>query len=128
MRTSVIAAMLALASTVLFAAEGPVLFHVTVKSEGRIVDSPSFLATVGQPATVRLSSGVAVEALAKPAEPDGRAWTQVRITYFETPSSRFVQEMSMQHQYGLRTGLFEYTDPANRRYLIKVGGEPPNTR
>jgi hypothetical protein len=123
MRTSVVAALMAFASSVVGAAEGPVMFHVTVKSDGRIVESPSFLATVGQPATVRLSSGIAVEALAKPLEADGGAWTQVRITYFETPTSRFVQEMSSYSQYGLRTGSFEYTDPTNRRYLIKVGGQ-----
>jgi hypothetical protein len=111
------------AAAAAIAAEGPVMFHVTVKSDGRIVESPSFLAAVGQPATVRLSSGVSVEALAKPVESTGGAWTQVRITYFETPTSRFVQEMSMHNQYGLRTGSFEYTDPANRRYLIKVGGQ-----
>lgn len=123
MRTSVVAALMAFASAAAIAAEGPVMFHVTVKSDGRIVESPSFLATVGQPATVRLSSGVAVEALAKPVESDGGAWTQIRITYYETPSSRFVQEMSMYNEFGLRTGSFEYTDPTNLRYLIKVGSQ-----
>jgi hypothetical protein len=97
------------------------MFHISVKSDGRVVESPSFLANVGQPATVRLSSGIAVEALAKPMEADGRGWTQVRITYFETPDSRFVQEMSMQHRNGLRTGSFDYTDPMNRRYRIEIG-------
>jgi len=125
MRTSIIAALVAFGSAVANAAEGPVMFHVTVKGAGGVVESPSFLAAVGQPATVRLSSGVAVEALAKPVESDGGAWTQVRITYFETPTSRFVQEMSMHNQFGLRTGSFEYTDPSNRRYLIKVGGKRP---
>ena len=31
----------------------------------------------------------------------------------------------MLNKYGMRTGSFEYTDPANRRYLIKVGGQHP---
>jgi hypothetical protein len=119
---SVVAALAMCGSVVVMAAEGPVMFYVTVKSDAG-VESPSFLAKVGQPATIRLSSGIAVEALAKPVEPDGGAWTQVRITYFETPSSRFVQEMSMHNKHGLRTGSFEYTDPANRRYVIKVGGQ-----
>ena len=118
---SVMAVLAMCGSVVVAAAESPVMFRVTVKSDGGGVESPSFLATVGQPATIRLSSGVAIEALAKPVEADGGAWTQVRITYFETPTGRFVQEMSMHNKFGLRTGSFEYTDPANRRYLIKVG-------
>ena len=118
-----VVATLAMCGSLAVAAEGPVMFHVMVKSDGDRVESPSFLAAIGQPATIRLSSGVAVEALAKPAESDGGAWTQVRITYFETPTSRFVQEMSMHNKHGLRTGSFEYTDPANRRYVIKVGGQ-----
>lgn len=121
MRTSIAAVLLALVSPVALAVEAPVMFRITVKSDGQIVDSPSFLANVGQPATVRLSSGIAIEALPKPMEADGRGWTQVRITYFDTPDSRFVQEMSMQHHHGLRTGSFEYTDPMNRRYRIEIG-------
>ena len=117
---SVLAALVICMPLMVTAAEGPVMFHVTVKSEGGAVESPSFLATVGQPATIRLSSGVSVEALAKPADPDGGAWTQVRITYFETPDSRFVQEMSMHNHFGPRTGSFEYTDPTHRRYVISV--------
>jgi hypothetical protein len=121
MRTSVVAALMLLAPLVASAAEGPVMFYVTVRGDGGVVESPSFLAAVGQPATVRLSSGVTVEALAKPIEADGGAWTQVRITYFETPTSKFVQEMATLNKFGMRTGSFEYTDPANRRYVIKVG-------
>ena len=120
---SVVATLAMCGSLAVAAAEGPVMFHVTVKGEGGSVESPSFLAAIGQPATIRLSSGVTVEALAKPAESDGGAWTQVRITYFETPTARFVQEMSTHNKFGMRTGSFEYTDPANRRYVIKVGGQ-----
>ena len=121
MKTSVVAVLLsATASVAVAATEPPVMFHVTIKSD-RGVESPRFLATVGEPATVRLADGVAVEALAKPMEADGRAWTQVRITYFDTPDSKFVQEMSMHHQPGQRTGSFEYTDPTNRRFVIEIG-------
>jgi hypothetical protein len=95
MRTAVVAALMMFGSAVVAAAEGPVMFHVTVKGDGGLVES------------------------------DGGAWTQVRITYFETPTSRFVQEMATLNKHGLRTGSFEYTDPTNRRYLIKVGGQRP---
>jgi hypothetical protein len=54
---------------------------------------------------------VAVEALAEPMEADERGWTQVRITIFDTPDSKFVQELPMRHLYGLRTGISEYTKP-----------------
>jgi hypothetical protein len=113
--------LLGLSPLIATAGEDPVMFRVTVKEGGRVIASPSFLANVGQPATVRLASGLSLEALPKPAEPDGRAWTQIRITYFETPDSKFVQEMQMRHLDALRTGSFEYTDPAQRRYVVQVG-------
>ena len=106
---------------VALADEGPVKFHVIVKKDDHVLYSPSFLASVGQPASIRLSDGIAIEALAKPIEADGRAWTQVRITYFETPDSKFVQEMSTHHKMGLRTGTFEYTDPSGRRFVVEIG-------
>ena len=121
MRIAIAAVLLAAALPVNAADEAPVLFRVIVKNHGQVVDSPSFLAKVGEPATVRLSDGISIEALAKPTGSDGRGWTQVRITYLDTPDSKMVQEMSMQHRSGLRTGSFEYTDPTNRRYVIQVG-------
>jgi hypothetical protein len=62
-----------------------------------------------------------IEALTKPAEGDGRAWTQVRITWLETPDSKFVQKMSLHHHMGQRSGSFEYSDPSNRRFVIELG-------
>jgi hypothetical protein len=101
--------------------ESPVLFRVTVKEDGRVIASPSFLAKVGEAASIRVDPSLSIEGLAKPADPDGRAWTQIRITYFETPDSRLVQEMQMRHPAAMRTGSFEYTDPANRRYVVRIG-------
>lgn len=122
MKTFIAAVALAFGSTVVGAApDDPVFFRVTVQKDGRVTDSPSFLAAVGQPVTLRLSDGLTVEALAKPVESDGGVWTQVRITYFETPESRFVQEMSMHHPHGDRDGSFEYTDALKRRFVIQVG-------
>lgn len=43
----------------------------------------------------------------------------VRITYFDTGESKFVQEMSMRHRLA-EGGSFEYTDPAKRRYVVVV--------
>ena len=122
MKTLVAAALLTAASTMAIGAESPVKFRVTVKKDGHMLESPTFLATVGQPVTLRLKDGLTVEALAKPVEADGRAWTRVRITYIEAPDSKFVQEMSMHHPKGQRTGSFEYTDPSKRRFVIDVGG------
>ena len=121
MRTAIAAVLLTLAAPLAVAAENPVLFRVTVKSDGQVIDQPSFLATVGQSAKVSLSSGGAVEARAKPAEADGRSWTQVRIIYSETSDAKFVHEMSLHHSPGQRTGSFDYTDPFNRRFRIEVG-------
>lgn len=117
---TLIAAFVLLGSTVVAAAEDPVFFRVTVKQAGQVTDSPSFLADVGKPVTLRLKDGLTIEALTKPAEDDGRSWTQVRITYFDTPDSKFVQEMSMRHEKGQRAGSFEYSDPSNRRFVIQV--------
>ena len=125
MRTLIAAIVLTFGTTLAAAgADDPVFFRVIVKKDGRLTDSPSFLATVGQPVTLRLTDGLTVEALAKPVESDGGAWTQVRITYFETPDSKFVQEMSMHHPQGQRDGSFEYSDPSKRRFVIQVGGNP----
>ena len=122
MKTSIVAVALTFASTLALAGEAPVLFKISVKKDGKVLYSPSFLANVGEPATVRLEEHLAVEALAKPAEADGRAWTQVRVTFFDTPDAKQVYEMSMHHKFpGLRTGSFEYTDPLQRRFLITVG-------
>jgi hypothetical protein len=113
--------LLGLSPLIAIADEGPVMFRVTVKEGGRVIASPSFLANVGQSATIRLSDSLSIEALPKAAESDGRAWTQIRIKYFETPDSKFVQEMQMRHPVAMRTGSFEYTDPANRRYVVAIG-------
>ena len=121
MKTGITGFLLALAATFAVAAEDPLFVRVTVKADGRVVDQPSFLAAVGQPATVSLTSGGSVEALAKPAEADGGSWTQVRITYSETRDGKFVHEMSLHHSPGLRSGSFDYTDPFNRRFTIQVG-------
>jgi hypothetical protein len=121
MKALVAAVFLTVASNMAIGAESPVKFHLTVKKDGHVLESPTFLAAVGQPVTLRLKDGLTVEALAKPIEADGQAWTRVRITYFETPDSRFVQEMSMHHPKGQRTGSFEYTDPSKRRFVIDVG-------
>ena len=111
----------ALATSAVAAEEGAVMFRVTVKDGDRVIASPSFLANVGRAATIRLGDGLAIEALPKPVEPDGRSWTQIRITYFETEDSKFVQEMQMRHRVSDRSGSFEYTDPAQRRYVVVVG-------
>lgn len=121
MKTRLAVILLGLSPLIANAGDDPVMFRVTVKEGGSVIASPSFLANVGQPATVRLASGLTLEALPKPAEPDGRAWTQIRITYFETPDAKFVQEMQMRHLDAQRTGSFEYTDPTQRRYLVEVG-------
>ena len=103
------------------ASDGSVLFRVSVKQDGRDIASPSFLARVGEPTTVKMGSDLKLEALAKPREANGEAWTQIRITYFETPDASMVQEMTMRHPDGVRAGSFEYTDPAKRRYVVQVG-------
>ena len=124
MKTLIVAFALAMAfgsSLVAAAPDETVYFRVTVKKDGQPTDSPSFLAAVGKPVTLRLSDGLTIEALAKPVELDGGTWTQVRITYFETQDSKFVQEMSMHHPKGEpRAGSFEYSDPSNRRFFIQV--------
>jgi hypothetical protein len=61
-----------------------------------------------------------VEVLAKPVEPDGRSWTQVRIIYSDTSDGTFVHEMSLHHSPGERAGSFDYTDPFKRRFTIEV--------
>ena len=107
-------AMLALVSAQAFAAPGNVLFAVTVKKDGIVTESPRFLAEVGRPATLRLPDGLSIEGLTDPPEADGRAWTKVRITYFQGSDSKFVQEMSMHHAIA-QGGSFEFTDPAQHR-------------
>ena len=101
--------------------EGPVLFRVSVKLDGRDIASPSFLAKVGEPTTIKIGDDLKLEALAKPKQANGDAWTQIRITYFETPDGHMVQEMTMRHPHGVRTGSFEYTDAVKRRYVVQVG-------
>jgi hypothetical protein len=68
---------------------------------------------------MRLSGGLSVEALTKAPEPDGRSWTQVRITYFETGDSKFVEEMSMHHTIA-EGGSFEFTEPGKHRRFVVV--------
>lgn len=121
MKSMLAAMLLALSPLVATAGEDPVLFRVSVKEDGRVIASPSFFAEVGRPATIRLENGLAIEALPTPFEPDGHGWTQVRITFFETPDTTMVQEMRMRHKYALRTGSFEFTDPTNRRFVVRIG-------
>lgn len=121
MMKTLAAAFVTLASSAAFAAEAPVMFHLTVKKDGHVLESPSFMAAIGKTVTLKLHDGLTVEALAKPVEADGGAWTQVRITYFQTPDSKLVQEMSMHHPHGARAGSFEYTDPSKRRFVIEIG-------
>ena len=97
MRTVIATLVMALAPSITVAAERPLMVRVTVKSGGQVIDQPSFLANVGQPATVSLSSGGSVEVLAKPVEPDGRSWTQDRITFSEDSDAKSVEEMSLHH-------------------------------
>ena len=121
MKRVIVAMAVLLAANVSATPEETVRFSVTVKHEGQLLGAPSFLAYVGRPASMRFGEGMAVEALAEPFDAEGRAWTKVRITTFETEDSQFVQEMRMRHRHGLRTGSFEYTDGAKRRYVILVG-------
>jgi hypothetical protein len=122
-KASIAALVLSLASGTAIAGESPVLFQLTVQKDGRVLYSPKVLAAVGETATVRLSDGLSFAVLAKPFDADGRAWSQVRITFFETDDSKMVQEMSMRHKFGFRTGSFEYTDPTNRRFVVRVGSD-----
>lgn len=108
-----IAAAMVLASGQAYAAQGNVLFAVTVKKDGVVTESPKFLAALGQAATVRVP-GLSIEGLTNPPEADGRVWTKVRITYLQAPDSKFVQEMSMHHTMA-EGGSFEFTDPAQHR-------------
>ena len=121
MKILIAAVLLTLGSTVAVGSDEIVKFTVTVKEGDRLIASPTFLANIGRPASIRLGDSLTVEALAKPPESNGHSWTQVRITYFETEDSKFVQEMHMRHKLPLRTGSFEYTDPAQRRYVVEVG-------
>ena len=120
MKTLIVGAVIGLASINAYPAQNNVLFAVTVKKDGVVIDSPKFLATVGQPATVRLPDGLTIEGLTNPPGADGRVWTKVRITYFEASDSKMVQEMSMRHTIA-QGGSFDFTDPAqHRKFEISV--------
>ena len=93
------------------------LFEINVKKDGELIAKPSVLAAMGQPVSLRIGGGIAFEASSEPAETAGNYWSKIRITYFETPDSRMVQEMSMRHDDG---GSFEYTDPSGRRFVVYV--------
>jgi hypothetical protein len=119
MKTSIVAALLISASGLVQASDDRVLFAVTEKTDGVVTASPSFVATVGQAASVRLADGLSIEALTKEPEPDGRSWTQVRITYFEASDSKFVQERSMRHTLA-EGGSIEFTEPTKHKRFIVV--------
>jgi hypothetical protein len=113
----IVAAAVAFSSLPALAAD-TLFFEVNVRKDGELIEKPAFLATVGQPVTIRLGSGLTFEAASEAAEKPGNYWSKIRITYFETPESRFVQEMTALHDAD--GGSFEYTDPAQRRYFVKV--------
>jgi hypothetical protein len=55
-KSSIVAALLISVSSLAHAAGDNVRFAVTVKTDGVVTDSPSFVAAVGQAASVRLRS------------------------------------------------------------------------
>ena len=120
MRIPIALTLLMLAPMGVMAGEETAKFRVSVKKDGRVIASPTFRARVGQPASIRIGEELTLEALAKPVESDGRAWTQIRITYSETEDAKLVHEMHLRHGVGSDGGSFEYTDPLNRRYLVQV--------
>jgi len=105
------------------ASDDTVMFNVRVTQNGEQIAAPSFLAKVGEPATIRMGQGLlsfAIEALAKPPESDGLAWTKIRITTFETEDARMVQEMEMRTRPGDRNGSFGYNGPQKRYYYVEM--------
>lgn len=93
-----------------------VLFQVTEKTDGVVTAKPSLLAEVGQTAALRFADGMYIEVHTDPAATDGRSWTKVRLTSFETPQAKYVQEWNMHHVVG--EGSVEFTDPTNRRHFV----------
>ena len=110
------AALLLSAPLIAFASPDRVLFQVTEKTDGVVTAKPAFLAEVGQTATVRLADGVSVEAHTDAAANDGRSWTRVRVTFFDSPDAKYVQEWSMHHKVG--QGSVEFTDPSNHKHFV----------
>ena len=114
------ATLLAAASATIQAAEQRVLFSVTETTDGVVSAHPSFLAAVGQQASVRLPDGSFVEALTSAPEADGRSWTRLRFTYFETSEGKFVQEISMRHTIA-EGGSINFTEPTqHKRFDVVV--------
>ena len=99
-----------------------VVVSVTEQTNGAVTASPKMLANVGEPASVRLNDGVAVETTTKAPDADGRSWTKVRFTYLQTADASMVQEMSMRNKVG--QGSFEFTDPESKKhYTVRVSPE-----
>jgi len=119
MKIAIFVALLMSASGLVQASEDRVLFAVTEKTDGVVTASPSFVAAVGQQASVRLSDGLSIEALTKVPDSDGRSWTQVRITYFQGSDSKFVQETSMRHTLA-EGGSIEFTEPSKHKRFVVV--------
>jgi hypothetical protein len=119
MKSAIVVALLMSASGLVQASEDRVFFAVTEKTDGVVTASPSFVATVGQQASVRLADGLSIEALTKAPDADGRSWTQVRITYFEGSDSKFVQETSMRHTLA-EGGSIEFTEPSKHKRFVVV--------
>ena len=107
------AALLLSAPIAAFASPDRVLFQVTEKTDGVVTAKPSLLVEVGQSASLRFADGVFVEVHTDPAAIDGRSWTKVRLTSFETPEAKYVQEWTMHHVVGV-----EFTDPTNRKLFV----------
>ena len=118
MRIASMAVLVALSPLLVAASPQRVLFSVTEQTDGVVTASPSFLAEVGQTATVKLADGMAVEGTTNAPEADGRSWTKVRITFLETADAKMVQELTMRHRVG--EGSFEFTEPGNHRHFVVV--------
>jgi len=111
-----IATVLLSAPLIAFASPDRVLFQVTEKTDGVVTAKPSLLVEVGQTAGLRFADGMFVEVHTDPAATDGRSWTKVRLTSFETPEARYVQEWTMHHVVG--EGSVEFTDPTSRKHFV----------
>ena len=111
-----IAVLLLSAPMIAFASPDRVLFQVTEKTDGVVTAKPSLLVEVGQTAALRLADGMFVEVHTDPAATDGRSWTKVRLTSFETPDAKYVQEWNMHHVPG--QGSVEFTDPTRHKHFV----------
>jgi hypothetical protein len=120
-----VASILLAASMSAGAADG-VWFNVILKEEGKVIASPEKAGAFGTPLQFELPHGLNVEAIAKAPESDGRSWTQVRFTFFETGDAKFVQEMQMRADLKA-TPSFDYAVPGTKRkFRVEVRGAEVN--